>query len=141
MQRKLPVDRSAITRRFSIPYTHEDGTPDTLKLYVTVGLYEDGSPGEIFIRADKVGTFMSGALDTVAMMFSLALQNGVSLELLTSKMRHSRFQPSGFMPKDPEFKSCSSPFDLVAQWLIKRFIKTEEKSNGAAERPIPDAAP
>lgn len=124
--KKLPEDRQAITRRFSIPYTHEDGSPDTLKLYVTAGLYPDGSLGEIFIRADKVGSFMAGALDTVAMMFSIAIQHGVPVEMLTSKLRHSRFPPSGFMAKDPEFKSCSSPFDLVAQWIGTRFkVKTD----------------
>jgi ribonucleoside-diphosphate reductase alpha chain len=135
--RKLPDDRQAVTRRFLIPFTKEDGTVDRLKLYVTAGLYSDGSVGEIFIRADRVGSFMSGALDTVAMMFSIALQHGVPLKTLTNKLRGHKFGPSGFLG-DQEFHSCTSPFDAVAQFLDARFgqkpaVKSDEApANGGS---------
>lgn len=120
---RLPDERSGPTRRFAIPFINEDGKADTLKVYVTANLFSDGKVGEIFIRADKVGTFMSGALDTIAMVISIALQHGVPMEVLTTKLRHSKFGPSGFMPKDPDIKSATSPFDAIAQWLDLRFGK------------------
>lgn len=118
---RLPDERQGFTRRFKIPFTHDDGKVDRLKVYVTVSLYTDGRLGEIFIRADKVGSFMSGALDTVATLFSIALQHGVPMALITEKLRYSKFGPSGFMPDDDDIKSCTSPFDAIAQWLELRF--------------------
>lgn len=118
---RLPDCRSGFTRRFKIPHTLDDGTITTLKIYVTISLYEDGRLGEIFIRADKVGSFMSGALDTVAMLFSIALQHGVPMEAVTTKLRYSKFGPSGLMPWDEDIRSCTSPFDAIAAWLDLRF--------------------
>jgi len=110
-----------------------------LKLYVIAGMYPDGSLGEIFLKADRVGTFMSGALDTAAMLFSMALQHGVPLKTLTQKMRGHKFGPAGFLG-DSEFKSCTSPFDAVAQFLDARFalrepeaVTEESPSNGHSE--------
>lgn len=123
---RLPDERQGFTRRFKIPYTLDDGTLTKLKVYVTVSLYADGRLGEIFIRADKVGSFMAGALDTVAMLFSIALQHGVPMTTITEKLRYSKFGPSGFMPWDDDIKSCTSPFDAVAHWLDLKFGKPPE---------------
>jgi len=113
---RLPDTRRSINRKFKIPYLDEHDKPQELKLYVIVGFYDDGRIGEVFIRADRVGSFLSGALDTIAMTMSVGLQYGIPLHELTSKLRHQRFEPSG-RTGDPEFRSCTSPFDLVAQYL------------------------
>lgn len=123
---RLPDERQGFTRRFKIPYTLDDGTLTKLKVYVSISLYDDGRLGEIFIRADKVGSFMSGALDTVAMLISIALQHGVPIEAITTKLRRSKFGPSGLMPWDDDIKSCTSPFDAIAHWLELKFCKPSE---------------
>ena len=118
----MPEVRDGITRKFMIPYTHKDGTKDKLKLYITANTDEHGQLKEVFIKADKMGGLASGALDAVATMLSIALQYGIPLEVLTSKLRRNLFGPSGFTG-DKEFPSCSSPFDLIAQFLDKKFGK------------------
>lgn len=126
-RKRLPPERRSINRKFKIQYVNDQGKPDVLKLYVIAGVYDDGSLGEIFIRADRVGTFLSGALDGVAMMISVGLQHGVPLETITKLLRNQRFEPCGFTG-DPEFHSCTSPFDLVAQWLDKMFGAKKEET-------------
>jgi len=123
-RRRLPQERKAITHVFRLAYQHKDGTDDVMHFYFTVGLYDDGSPGEIFIKADRTGTLASGALDAVGIMMSMMLQYGVPLEALTSKLRHMRFPPHGFTG-DADIKSCTSPIDLLAAWLEHKFIKKE----------------
>ena len=118
---RLPTERRAITRVFRLAYTHKDGTPGIMQFYFSVGLYDDGRVGEVFLKADKTGTLASGALDAVAMMISMMLQYGVPLGDIVPKLRGIRFEPSGFT-KDPEIPSCSSPLDLLAQWLAKKFL-------------------
>lgn len=117
---KMPEVRASITRKFRIRHLDEDGNPAELKFYVTTGIYEDHRLGEIFVRGDRVGGFVSGALDALAMTISIGLQHGVPLELLVEKLRHNRFGPAGFTG-DHEFPSCTSMFDLIAQWLGKKF--------------------
>jgi ribonucleoside-diphosphate reductase alpha chain len=112
--------RSAVTRKFQLAYTREDGAPGIMKFYFTVGLYEDGRPGEIFIKADRSGTLASGALEGVAIMMSLGLQYGIPMEVLVDKLRGTRFDPSGFT-KVQDIPNCTSPLDLLARWLISRF--------------------
>lgn len=93
-----------------------------LKLYVIAGMYDDGRLGELFIRAEKMNGFISGILDAMATTISIALQHGVPLKQLTEKYRGARFPPSqSFGMDDKEFKSCTSPMDLIAQWLDKVF--------------------
>ncbi len=123
---KLPNERDGRTRKFSIPMNgvDADGQPAKLKFYITANTMPDGSLREIFIRADKVGSFVGGILDIWATTLSIGLQHGVPLTLLLEKMRHSKFDPSGFTG-DPEFPSCSSAIDLVAQWLAKNFVKDQ----------------
>jgi ribonucleoside-diphosphate reductase alpha chain len=120
---RLPVERQSITRTFRIRYKHKDGTDDIMHIYITAGAFSDGRPGEVFIKADRMGTMARGALDATATMISLLLQYGVPLEVVTGKLRNTRYEPAGFTGDD-EFKTCTSVLDLVAQWLDKRFGET-----------------
>ena len=90
MRRRLPDERRAITHHFSVG--GQEG-------YLTVGVYEDGSPGEIFVRMAKEGSTISGLMDSFATVVSLALQHGVPLDLLCRKFSHTRFEPSGWTRK------------------------------------------
>lgn len=103
----------------------EDPLED-IRLYFTANEDETGAPGEVFVRADKAGTFTSGVLDMVATLISLLLQYGVPLDVILAKLRHTRFQPNG-LTGDSGIRSCSSVLDLLAQWLEQRYQpKTEE---------------
>src|SRR5205085_9090393 len=86
-RRRLPDERQSITHKFTVG-GHEG--------YVTVGLYEDGTPGEIFVTMSKEGSTISGLMDAFATMVSFSLQYGVSLEFLVKKFAHTRFEPSGW---------------------------------------------
>jgi ribonucleoside-diphosphate reductase alpha chain len=121
---RLPTERRSVTRVFRLAYTHKDGLSDIMTFYFTVGLYDDGRVGEVFLKADKTGTLASGALDTVAMLVSLLLQYGVPLTDILPKLRGIRFAPNGFT-KDPEIPSCASAIDLLAQFLEHRFLKSD----------------
>lgn len=118
---KLPNDRESLTRRFAIKYPDEHtGEMHELKFYVTAGMYADGRLGEVFIRGDKVGGLIGGALDALAMAMSVALQHGTPLLALTKQLRSHRFGPSG-RTGDAMFRTCTSMFDLTAQWLEYMF--------------------
>lgn len=117
--------REGITRRFSIPTVREDGTKETLKLYIIANTDQEGRLREVFIKADKMGGLPSGALDAVAMTISIGLQYGIPLDVFTTKLRHIHCSPFGFTG-DPEFPNCSSPFDLLAQFLDRRFGKGKD---------------
>lgn len=119
-RRRMSGERAGFTRRFRLRYLHKDGRPDVMKLYFVANMYDDGKVGEVFVKADRVGTLASGALDSAAVMISLLLQHGVPLSTVISKLRHTRFEPSGFTG-DSEFPSCTSPLDLLAQWLERKF--------------------
>lgn len=121
VRRRLPDERAAITRSFKIRYV-EDSVPREMKLYLTAGTYLDGTLGEVFVKADKAGSMARGTLDAVGVLLSMMLQHGIPIEAIASKLRHTRYQPSGFTG-DQEFPSCSSVLDLLAQWLERRFIK------------------
>lgn len=124
---RLPVEREGPTRTFRIRYKHKDGTDDVMHIYLTANRFPDGRPGEIFIKADRMGTMARGALDATATMMSLLLQYGVPLEVVTGKLRNTRYEPAGFTGDD-EFKTCTSVLDLVAQWLDKRFGSSKEEN-------------
>lgn len=119
---RLPSERPAITRGFEVPYSN--GSTDRFKFYTVVGLYDDGRPAEIFIytdhKCDQFSSLLAGMLDTIATTISIGLQHAVPLEVYLSKMRHSRFGPSGDTG-DAEFPICTSLFDLVSQWLGRTF--------------------
>ncbi len=120
MRQRLSDVRPGLTRKFRIKYVDDLNTPRVLKFYVQTGLFPDGKLGEIFIRGDKMGDFNSGALDALATIMSIALQHGVPLRDMTTKLRNHRFGPAGFTG-DAEFHSCTSMFDLIAQWLDRKF--------------------
>jgi ribonucleoside-diphosphate reductase alpha chain len=111
-RRKLPDERRAITHKFSVG-GHEG--------YLTVGLYEDGLPGEIFITMAKEGSTVSGLMDSFATAISLALQYGVPLKVLSDKFSHSRFEPSGYTP-NPEIRYAKSVMDYIFRWLALKFL-------------------
>jgi ribonucleoside-diphosphate reductase alpha chain len=149
VRRRLPETRDAITHKFDVA-GHEG--------YLTVGLFEDGQPGELFITMAKEGSTIGGLMDCIGTLTSLALQYGVPLEALLRKFAHQRFEPSGFT-KNPEIRNASSIIDYVFRWLAIHFIPGYREANqvgrnqaelslpGLAEeakkkinRPVPDLA-
>ncbi len=116
-RRKLPDERRAITHKFSIA-GHEG--------YITVGMYEDGKPGEIFLVMAKEGSTISGLMDAFATSISMALQYGVPLEALVEKFSHVRFEPSGFS-KNPEIPYAKSITDYIFRWLASKFLSAEHQ--------------
>lgn len=119
---RLPDTRQSITRKFEIARPgHRNGD---LCMDVTVGLYPDGRPGEIFIRSDLTGSFASGALDAAAMILSVAWQYGVPFAPTVEKLKGMRFEPQG-VTGDPKYSIVSSPLDYVARWLLDRFGNKE----------------
>ncbi|HYC91166.1 MAG TPA: vitamin B12-dependent ribonucleotide reductase [Thermoanaerobaculia bacterium] len=119
VRRKLPDERESITHKFSIG-GHEG--------YITVGKYEDGTPGEIFITMAKEGSTISGLMDSFATMTSLALQHGVPLQLLVDKFTHTRFEPSGFT-KNPEIPMAKSIMDYIFKWLATKFLARDAQEH------------
>jgi ribonucleoside-diphosphate reductase alpha chain len=117
MRKRLPDERRSITHKFVIGGVHEG--------YFTVGLYEDGKPGEIFITMAKQGSTISGLMDTIATMTSIMLQYGVPIEVLVNKFSHMRFEPSGFT-KNPDIKIAKSVVDYIFRWLGLKFMKPME---------------
>lgn len=117
-RRKLPDERRAITHKFSIA-GHEG--------YITVGMYEDGKPGEIFLVMAKEGSTISGLMDAFATSISMALQYGVPLEALVEKFSHVRFEPSGFT-KNPEIPYAKSITDYIFRWLASKFLSAEHQA-------------
>jgi ribonucleoside-diphosphate reductase alpha chain len=117
VRRKLPDERRAITHKFDI-MGHEG--------YITVGLFEDGQPGEIFLVMAKEGSTISGFADAFAQAISYALQYGVPLQALVDKFSHVRFEPSG-MTKNPEIRFAKSIVDYIFRWLASKFMSEEAK--------------
>ena len=116
IRRRLPGERHSLTHHFSIG--GQEG-------YVTVGLYEDGAPGEMFIRMAKEGSTVSGLMDSFATAVSLALQYGVPLKVLCDKFSHTRFEPSGWSG-NPKIGYAKSLMDYLFRWLELRFLKGEQ---------------
>ena len=115
VRRKLPDERAAITHKFDIA-GHEG--------YIPVGLYEDGSPGEIFLVMAKEGSTISGFADAFAQAVSYALQYGVPFQVLVDKFSHVRFEPSG-MTKNPGVRVAKSIVDYIFRWMATKFLSTE----------------
>ena len=113
-RRKLPDERISITHKFEVA-GHEG--------YLTVGYYDNGSPGEIFIRMAKEGSTISGLMDSFATAISLALQHGVPLKLFCDKFSHSRFEPSGFT-SNKDIPMASSLMDYIFRWLGQQHLET-----------------
>jgi ribonucleoside-diphosphate reductase alpha chain len=113
VRRRMPDTRVAINHKFEIA-GH--------KGYLTVGMFEDGSPGEIFIQMNKEGSTIGGLMDTVATLTSISLQYGVPLDSLVRKFAYQRFEPSGFT-KNPDIRNATSITDYIFRWLGCQFIK------------------
>jgi len=129
VRRKLPVERRAITHKFTIG-GHEG--------YITVGMYDDGQPGEIFLVMAKEGSAISGLMDSFATAISLALQYGVPLKVLIDKFSHTRFEPSGHTG-NPEVPYAKSIVDYIFRWLASKFLPREEQLQAGvhvAEKPL-----
>jgi len=116
-RRRLPAERTAVTHKFDIA-GHEG--------YITVGLYPDGQPGEIFLKMAKEGSTVSGLMDTFATAISLALQYGVPLRDLVNKFAHVRFEPSGFTGNS-EIPIAKSTIDYIFRWLGSRFLTGDDR--------------
>src|SRR5215469_10732663 len=120
---KLPVERTSVTHKFSVG-GHEG--------YITVGMYPDSRPGEIFIKMSKEGSTLSGVMDGLALTLSIGLQYGVPLKVLVDKLLNTRFEPSG-ITANPNIRFATSVLDYIARWLGGRFISADYlKLNGAA---------
>ncbi|HKA11334.1 MAG TPA: vitamin B12-dependent ribonucleotide reductase [Candidatus Dormibacteraeota bacterium] len=117
VRRRLPDERRSLTHKFDVQ-GHEG--------YVTVGLYDDGTPGEIFLTMAKEGSTISGLMDAFALQTSMALQYGVPLRSMVNKFSHVRFEPSGFT-KNPEIPIAKSIIDYIFRWLASRFLDPEDQ--------------
>ncbi len=143
VRRRLPADCRSARHKFDVA-GHEG--------YLHVGFFDDGSPGEIFIKMAKEGSTISGLMDTIATLTSLALQYGVPLDALTNKFAHVRFEPSGFT-KNPDIPIAKSLTDYIFRWLGLRYSAAEllrvaeqaeaaaSKSEGAEATTEPEARP
>jgi ribonucleoside-diphosphate reductase alpha chain len=116
IRHRLPAERLSVTHKFQIA-DHEG--------YITVGLYRDGKPGELFIRMAKEGSTVSGLMDSFATAVSLALQHGVPLKLLCDKFSHTRFEPSGWSG-NPDIGFSKSIMDYIFRWLQLRFLTGQQ---------------
>jgi ribonucleoside-diphosphate reductase alpha chain len=130
-RRKLPDERSSITHKFSVG-GHEG--------YLTVGKYEDGTPGEIFIKMAKEGSTLSGIMDAFALSVSIALQYGVPLRALVDKFCNSRFEPSGYTG-NPEIRYAKSVVDYIGRWLGGKFISADYLDHALEAAPAAVTAP
>lgn len=134
VRRTLPEERKAITHKFDIA-GHEG--------YITVGLYDDGTPGEIFLVMAKEGSTISGFADAFAQAVSYCLQYGVPLSVLVEKFSHSRFEPSG-ITKNPEVRFAKSIVDYIFRWMATKFVSPPQTGLQAVESTgtyFPDAPP
>jgi len=112
LRRRLTDTRTAVTHKFDIA-GHEG--------YLTVGLFENNQPGELFITMAKEGSTIGGLMDAIGTLTSMALQYGVPLEALVRKFAHQRFEPSGFT-KNPDIRNASSITDYVFRWMALQFV-------------------
>jgi ribonucleoside-diphosphate reductase alpha chain len=121
-RRKLPAERNSITHKFSVG-GHEG--------YITVGMYAEGHPGEIFIKMAKEGSTLSGIMDAFALSVSISLQYGVPLRALVDKFVNSRFEPSGYTG-NPRIRYAKSVVDYIGRWLGGKFISPDYLDNDGA---------
>jgi len=114
-RKKMPEERPAVTKKFRI---------GDFKCYATVGLLEDGTPGEVFLVSKRVGSFERGLCNALAVMISLSLQHGVPLGKIVEKLELMAFEPSG-VTGDKEFPLVKSLPDYIAKWLRSRWLAKE----------------
>jgi ribonucleoside-diphosphate reductase alpha chain len=130
VRRRLPDERQSITHKFDIA-GHEG--------YITVGMFEDGTPGEIFLVMAKEGSTISGFADAFAQAISYALQYGVPLQVLVDKFSHARFEPSG-MTRNPEVRFAKSIVDYVFRWMATKFLSPEARFRAGVNMADPTVA-
>jgi ribonucleoside-diphosphate reductase alpha chain len=114
-RRKLPDERKSITHKFAVG-GHEG--------YIIVGMYDEGAPGEIFIKMAKEGSTLSGFMDGFALSISIGLQYGVPLKTIVDKLTNTRFEPSGYT-ENPDIRYSTSVLDYIARWLGGKFLSPE----------------
>jgi ribonucleoside-diphosphate reductase alpha chain len=119
---RLPDTRRSITHKFEIG--GQEG-------HITVGLYDDGRPGEVFLAIGKEGSTLGGLVDCVGILTSVALQYGVPLEPLVHKFSYCRFEPSGWT-RNPEIRQATSIVDYVFRWLGTQFTSCQETEKEAS---------
>ncbi len=124
VRRRLPDERKSITHKFDIQ-GHEG--------YLTVGMFEDGQPGELFVTMAKEGSTISGLMDAFATQTSYALQFGVPLKFMVDKFSHMRFEPSGFT-KNKEIPIAKSIVDYIFRWMASHFLPVEEQDEAGVVR-------
>ena len=127
LRRRLPDTRHAVTHKFDIA-GHEG--------YLTVGLYDDGQPGELFITMAKEGSTIGGLMDTIATLVSVSLQYGVPVESLVRKFEHVRFEPSG-MTRNSEIPFAKSLVDYIFRWMAMQFVPGYRAANAPQREPLP----
>jgi ribonucleoside-diphosphate reductase alpha chain len=125
VRHRLQEERASITHKFKIG-DHEG--------YITVGLYPNGEPGELFITMAKEGSTVSGLMDSFALTASIALQHGVPLRLLCEKFAHTRFEPSGWSG-NPDIGYAKSVMDYIFRWLQLRFLTGQQQMLFESFRP------
>jgi len=128
---RLPATRQSVTHKFTVGQ-HEG--------YMTVGLFDDNRPGELFLTMAKEGSTIGGLMDTIGILTSLALQYGVSVETLASKFEHVSFEPSGWT-RDPRIRRASSVIDYIFRWLGTQFSEAYRQEKLAAIAPEDDHSP
>jgi len=116
-RKRLPLDRTEVGRKFQVG-DHEG--------YIHVGLYDDGSPGDMFVDIAKDGTTLQGLMNSLMIAVSMGLQYGVPPEVYVSKLSHMRFEPSG-MTNDPDIRSAKSIVDYIFRWFGKRFLTADQQ--------------
>jgi ribonucleoside-diphosphate reductase alpha chain len=121
---QLPATRQSLTHKFTV---------GQIEGYVTVGLFDDNRPGELFLKVAKEGSTVGGLMDTIGILTSLALQYGVPVETLARKFEHVSFEPSGWT-RDPTIRRASSVVDYIFRWLGLQFSEAyrQEKLAGIA---------
>ncbi|HET8893606.1 MAG TPA: vitamin B12-dependent ribonucleotide reductase [Gaiellaceae bacterium] len=124
-RKRLPLDRTEVGRKFQVG-DHEG--------YIHVGLYDDGSPGDIFVDIAKDGTTMAGLMNSLCLAVSMGLQYGVPPEVYVSKLSHMRFEPSG-MTNDADIRSAKSIVDYIFRWFGKRFLTAEQQEEAGILSP------
>ncbi len=125
VRRKLPAMRNSVTNKFSVA-GHEG--------YLTVGKYDDGTPGELFITMSKEGSTIKGLMDAIGILTSMSLQYGVPVEALVKKFRHQKFEPYGLAQGHPEIHTADSIMDYLAQFFGEKFLNNgneKEEENGS----------
>src|SRR4051794_37817018 len=124
-RRRLPLDRTEVGRKFQVG-DHEG--------YIHVGLYDDGTPGDIFVDIAKDGTTMAGLMNSLCLAVSMGLQYGVPPEVYVSKLSHMRFEPSG-LTNDADIRTAKSIVDYIFRWFGKRFLTPEQQEEAGILSP------